>query len=357
MFLTRLSMRFHSLAQAALDGNYHVENSSFFNDFNEFENPTRLRAEVHRLNGQFAADMRENAQKRKLVDRPELHTTDQPDNTPQSDSISELDDGQMLVNKGDFNVWVKEVYARTRGRELPGNYNHVLLSELFHEQSSRWGRFASDHVTSLFDKTKVFVERVLLHVIAEDKVRGEILRLTANALETRKENAQVELQRIVDDEKRQPITYNHYFTDNIQNARQDSLKKAIQSAMKVVVNEDWNGKFHISNNQLDSDKLLASLQKRVIVNMDDQACSEALAGLTAYYKVAMKTFVDNICRQVIERHLLCNLPDVFSPTAIMSLSDGELIQIASEPETQQRVRETLVALEQGLRDSLRHLQR
>jgi hypothetical protein len=51
------------------------------------------------------------------------------------------------------------------------------------------------------------------------------------------------------------------------------------------------------------------------VNMDDQACSEALVGLQAYYKVsilvlrkplkanlkkvAMKTFVDNICRQVI----------------------------------------------------------
>jgi fibronectin type 3 domain-containing protein len=98
-------------------------------------------------------------------------------------------------------------------------------------------------------------------------------------------NAQAELQRIIEDEKRQPITYNHYYTDNIQNARHHSLRDAIQKAMKAVVAEDWNGKFHISNNQLDSEKLLASLQKRVVVNMDDQACSEALAGLAAYYKV------------------------------------------------------------------------
>lgn len=73
-------------------------------------------------------------------------------------------------------------------------------------------------MTSLFNKIKVFVERVLLHIIAEDKVQGEILRLTFSMLEIRRENAQAELQRIIDDKKRQPIIYNHYYTDNIQNA-------------------------------------------------------------------------------------------------------------------------------------------
>ena len=122
-------------------------------------------------------------------------------------------------------------------------------------------------------------------MIPEEKVRTEILQLTASRLELSRQNAQAELQKIVNDEKRQPITYNHYFTDNIQNARQDSLKKIVQSALNRVVKEDWNGKLHVSNNQLDSEKLLGSLQRRVVVNMDDQACSEARAGLTAYYKV------------------------------------------------------------------------
>jgi hypothetical protein len=71
----------------------------------------------------------------------------------------------------------------------------------------------------------------------------------------------------------------------------------------------------------------------------------------------MKTFVDNVCRQVIERHIMCNLPDVFSPPAIMSFSDEELTQIASEPETQRQRRESLVVLAQALKDSLLHLQR
>ncbi len=133
--------------------------------------------------------------------------------------------------------------------------------------------------------TKAFVGRGLHHVITDDRVRGEILQRTAGRLESCKENAEAELQRIIDDEKFQPITYNHYYTDNIQKARQGSLKTVINDAMKSVASEDRNGKFHVSNIQVDFDKLLSSLQNRVVVDMDDQACSEAQAGLTAYYKV------------------------------------------------------------------------
>lgn len=106
MFLTRLSMRFYGLTQAALDGNYHASDFTFFD---EFENPTRLRTEVHRLNGLFAAHMRDNAQKRKLVHSPVANDTDQPEFILRSDSGSELDDGQILVNKVDFDAWVKDV--------------------------------------------------------------------------------------------------------------------------------------------------------------------------------------------------------------------------------------------------------
>ena len=32
--------------------------------------------------------------------------------------------------------------------------------------------------------------------------------------------------------------------------------------------DDWNGKLHISNNAVDAEKLLASLQKRIIVDIE-----------------------------------------------------------------------------------------
>lgn len=131
------------------------------------------------------------------------------------------------------------------------------------------------------------MELILKHLIHEESISNEVHQITTSALECNKTLADKELQRLVEDEMRQPITYNHYYTDNIQKARQDSLKKAIQTAMKGAVDEDWNGKFHISNTPIDSEKLLASLQRRIIVNMDDQACAEALTGLNAYYKVCI----------------------------------------------------------------------
>jgi hypothetical protein len=70
----------------------------------------------------------------------------------------------------------------------------------------------------------------------------------------------------------------------------------------------------------------------------------------------MKTFVDNTCRQVIERHILSTLPDIFSPLTVTSLLDDDLLRIASEPEKQRDRRTRLQILVQGLRQSLKELE-
>ena len=212
----------------------------------------------------------------------------------------------------------------------------------------------------------------LLRLIREDNVRREVSVFTSSGIDEGARLASQELRKIITDEKLQPITYNHYYSDNIQKARQDSLRESIQQVMRGVIDDDFHGKLHVSNTVPDMERLLASLQRRVIVNMDDQACAEALAGLNSYYKVcntasivgrllisyqvALKTFVDNTCRQVIERHILSALPELFAPTKVMCLSDEDLLRIASEPEKQREYRASLYILVQGLRDSLADLQ-
>lgn len=49
--------------------------------------------------------------------------------------------------------------------------------------------------------------------------------------------------------------------------------------------------------------------------------------------MARKTFVDNVCKQVIERHLLRSLPGMFSPETVAAYSDEELERIAGEGES------------------------
>lgn len=159
------------------------------------------------------------------------------------------------------------------------------MSELFHVQSSRWHEIAETHLETLHDKITAFVKAVLHHLAKDEQVLVELLEMTVVSLQRSKKVAKDELQKLLEDEKQQPITYNHYYTDNVQHSRQESTRKLLKKAMAETKAYDWNGKFHISNNSFDAEKLLASLQKRVVVNMDGQACAEALAGLSAYYKV------------------------------------------------------------------------
>ncbi len=97
MFLTRLSMKFHSLTQAALDGNYHWTDHNFFKTSEEDWSPTRLRAELHSLNGEFSTYMRVNGQKRKLCKESD------------SDAESDAEAEQLCVTKQEYDAWIKQV--------------------------------------------------------------------------------------------------------------------------------------------------------------------------------------------------------------------------------------------------------
>ncbi|KAI6601853.1 hypothetical protein MCOR12_004140 [Pyricularia oryzae] len=269
IFLTQVSTSFAQLVQAALDGNYHGPYYDFFDQVED----SRLRAVVHKINGQFATDIRTHGKKRVL--RP----ADSEINwTLDENSIKENDEKELFVTQKEMKNWVKKVYLRTRGRELPGNYNHVLLAELFLEQSSRWLPIATAHVENIIAIVTGWLQHATRVVLPEDKLR-------------------------------------------------------------------------------DIKKFLEAIKRKVNVDMDDQACAKALAGLETYYKVAIKTFVDNVCRQVVERHIIAPLPKIFSPITVSRFTDDELLQIGAESEKQNRKREKLKNRANKLRSSLKNLQR
>ncbi|OBR04904.1 Vacuolar sorting protein VPS1 [Colletotrichum higginsianum IMI 349063] len=335
-FMTNLSMRYFTLAQAALEGNYHSSDAQFFDK----KNGTRLRSLVHQQNGQFAALIRTRGHKRDMLsDGEDLETVKGSDADP-----------QLVVSRGEMISWIQETYLQTRGRELPGNYNHVLLAELFHEQSSPWRKIAENHVSEVVDGVCKWVHQAVFCLFPEDRLRRDLEMICQERLERCRAHAFEELRKILLDEERHPITYNHYYTDNIQKARTDSQKAAFQGVMNGLTSRY---DMRISE---DRDQLIKILQPKMCVNMDQQACEEALAGLNAYYKVAMKTFVDNVCRQVIERHILGPLPEIFYPNTVSQFSDEELLRIGSESERETSRRQKLGEAAEGLRNSLLELQ-
>ena len=110
------------------------------------------------------------------------------------------------------------------------------MSELFHVQSSRWYTIADDHLTALYSEIKAFVKAVLSHITKDSRILAELWEITKLSLQESKHAADEELSKLCQDEKQQPITYNHYYTDNVQNARQQSTRNLIKKAMTGTVN-------------------------------------------------------------------------------------------------------------------------
>lgn len=66
----------------------------------------------------------------------------------------------------------------------------------------------------------------------------------------------------------------------------------------------------------------------------------------------MKTFVDNVCRQVIERHILAKLSTVFNPMMVSGYSDEDLLCLAAESPKLSGRRVEASKLQEALEDSL-----
>ncbi|KAF2096191.1 dynamin GTPase [Rhizodiscina lignyota] len=341
MFLTGLSMEFYSISKAALDGNYYGRESPFFEAL-DMKDSNRLRAIVHMENMSFADYMQDHSEKRKAKKQDDRQKKKQ-------------DNEQLCLTPKQMRQWVKTVYHATRGRELPGNYNHVLLSELYHEQSSHWGDIGRNHLRAVTTLVSRFAHSALHRVVTDVDVRRSLQVVIDEKLQQNYDAAEAEFERLLGDEQFHPITYNHYFTDNIQKSRQDKMKKQITSSISRVITSDFNGHFHVKNSPDEINRLVVNLQKGIVVDMDEQACTEALDGLRSYYKVARKTFVDNMCRQVIERHVLDGLAGAFDPVSVSEYEEVEVERITAETPELQRRRKELADLKQTLECSLREL--
>jgi hypothetical protein len=160
--------------------------------------------------------------------------------------------------------------------------------ELFYAQSNRWASISRQHVDAVVSLVSRFIHAGLAFIVKDPDVRKNITEGIRNMLHLHARKANEELDQLLRDEARHPITYNHYYTDNIQKARLNCSKNDLKESMDNAIHDDWNDKFHVSNSQVEIKKLLNSLQNRVIVNMTERACADARTDLAAYYKVRLR---------------------------------------------------------------------
>jgi GTPase SAR1 family protein len=305
-YLAQLSLDFYETCKSAVNGHYE---SDYFQKNNDADSSNqsgppicRTRALIQSLNGQFAETVRLDGHKYQIniskVDKNMVFAEDEfkcePGNTETSKSIDPLTNmGRFLKPKTLTKIqaldWVRKVLLRTRGKELPGNFNPLLIGELFWEQSSRWERLAINHVQSVSTFCSRFLKQLLQDKCPKDVADRIWISKVEDELKTRNKAAFEELGKLLEDLKSYPLNYNHYYTDTIKKRRQEREKDELAKSIEAATNTETTYSKHGGTEtitKVDLAQVLASYSRKIDPNMDNFSCEEALDCLFAIYKVS-----------------------------------------------------------------------
>ena len=295
VYLTKLSQDYQEVCKAAIGGHYEGQ---FFNSDLDPDTkssldlpPTihRIRAAIQYLNTAFSEFIRLNGHKYE-IDMSSTADTEGP--TLQlpgmhHSSTASRPGSPIKMDRGDALVWARLVLVRSRGRELVGNFNPLLISELFWEQCSKWHDLAVTYLNQVHEVCSKFLDILLKDKCPKDLIARVHTCLVQDALKARYDNALLELERIIEDTKDYPINYNHYYTETIYKRRQERNKNALASCI-----EDATTLEHLegclsdhSSARVDVNKAIAAFSQDNDPNMENISCEEALDCLFAIYKV------------------------------------------------------------------------
>jgi hypothetical protein len=316
-FLTRLAGRYQQAVADSLMGKY----SSTW----ESQDPRKLRMHIQVMNEAFASKITKNGHTRAFrnvdneVDK-EYHRADE------KESIYD---------------WIRKLYRESRGSELPGTVNPIVLEGMFRQQSMRWKDIAVQHMADIDTIISSFNGVLFGEIIPEDSLRRKFE--THNIVPSRKarDDANSQLHLILADEMGGILqTVNHYFADTLAATREERVLKRLQA---VGLADGYHQNID-----------LKKITRAAHLSNEDQAVNDIHDILKAYYRVALKRFTDNIVLQVVERCYLGTHGPVksLSPEYVGSLEDADLSNIAAEnyatASTRTEISSKLVRLERAL---------
>ena len=147
LYLFQLSQSFQSLVKAAVDGTY---NDPFFGDAkSELGYQKRIRAVMQNLNLDFADNISRRGHCRKVTE---------------SKNTNHISKDVIPITRDKFIDHIQHLMKRTKGRELPGTFNPMIILDLFLEQSAPWEAIARSHVDKVWKAAKEFLGHVAAYV-------------------------------------------------------------------------------------------------------------------------------------------------------------------------------------------------
>ncbi len=282
-YLHDVAEDFSKLIKAAVGGNYDDE---FFADAqldeDSGDDPKRLRAAQRNLVEQYAETMEKEGHRWHVLDDDSEEVKelkekgkDRPKSIPQP------------IPHQEYLAKVSRMIKRSRGTELPGTYRPEIVGELFRDQCSPWKDITIMTMMEVFEAAQAAL--VLALEDCTDQTTGDgIMRYIINpAMDTIFNALETEVLALLQRQLHgQPITYNHYFTLNIQRLKAEH--KAKHTARKF---HEFFGKDPMSDDNFMEDhsfstkSLLETLCEETEADMTKFVCSEAHYLMDAYYRV------------------------------------------------------------------------
>lgn len=296
-YLTQVASRYQKKLADYLRGVYDADLPS--------DHPLKLRMHIRDLNDAFAKKMSKQGHTRAF------RNTDDEEDSEYHFKSSE---------KSSIYDWIRTSYLEARGSELPGCVNPAVLENLFRQQTFKWQEIAEQHLekvqSSIQDFLIAIIEALIVDTTVQDRLRGRLVPL----LDDSAGQAYHTLGLFLKDEREGILqTVNHYFADTLAAAREE---RVVSRLRKLGVDDD-NLAYSVN---------LASLTKATHLSNEDQAIYSIHDILKAYYKVAIKRFMDNVVVGVVERSWLGphGFVAIFDGEFVGNLSDDELGAIAAE---------------------------
>jgi len=268
MLLLRASEVFGGLCKSAVEGTYE---HMFFGLSQHHEgSQKRLRAQVQALGADFAKKMRLKGHTRQIIERDEDLPTSHSGNPKAVTRVQAME-------------WVRPLLLGGRGRELPGTFNPMLISELFWEQSKGWEAITRRHLKKVYRKLLDFLRLALVGLAPVDVIEALFANHINQQMAARFQRANKELEGLLNDRRRHAITYNHFYTENVQKIRDRRLKEQYEAVIEAALQQQK--KASNSGAALTKVQLMQAIATPTEASMDDYACQEALDSMLAFYKV------------------------------------------------------------------------
>ena len=268
MYLIQISQAFQALLHAATNGTY---NDSYFGDAMSLVGyQKRLRAVAQNLNRGFAERMAVNGRRYEVVEDGEEVGSGRRGHLTRDEYIEKI---VLVIQKG-------------RGRELPGMFNPMIVTELFKELSSPWESIAENHVLEVWKATRLSLNHLVTHVADSTTVKSILAGVFEPHLDSLLTSLREKLSGLLKPHQSgHPITYNHYFTETLQSIRKEREK----SRLFALVQEEFGMVSLVSETKvsrtIDFEQFLERLLGPREPDMDYFAASDALDCLNTYYKV------------------------------------------------------------------------